>query len=280
VNIDYVELDESGVEKPGTKREAFVFEVGTGYNVYKIDDEVRSMKKAETKIITKSFPEDFETKALAGHTVTLRVMLNSIKEKKLPEINDELAQDISEKFKSLDELKADIRRKLEEAVKSALRSKTITRVLDSVIQTSKIPLPSSMVEYQLDAMWQDYASQLRVDQKQLAALMQQQGRTLEDVRKDWTPAAEKRARLQLVISEIAKKEGIGIEEGDLDAEIAKMAEERKVMPSELRESLAKNNLEDYVRSNLRTDKLYDFLLSKTTIRPSEKRNVLDILQGN
>jgi trigger factor len=280
VNIDYVELDEAGAEKPGTKREAFVFEVGTGYNVYKIDDDVLAMTRGETKLITRTFPEDFETKVLAGKTVMLRVTLNSIKEKKLPEVNDELAQDISEKFQTLDELKADIRKKLETAVKSALRSKTITRVLDSVVETSTIPLPVSMVEYQLEAMWQDYASQLRIDEKQLVQLLEQQGRSIEDVRKEWMPSAEKRARLQLVVSEIAKKEGIGIEDSDLDAEIAKMAEERKVTPSELKESLAKNNLEDYMRSNLRMDKLYDHLLSKTVIRPSEKRKVLDILQGN
>jgi FKBP-type peptidyl-prolyl cis-trans isomerase (trigger factor) len=83
-----------------------------------------------------------------------------------------------------------------------------------------------------------------------------------------------------VVSEIAKKEGIAIEDSDLDAEIAKMAEERKVTTAELKESLAKNNLQDYMRSNLRMDKLYDYLLSKTVIRPSEKRKVLDILQGN
>ena len=137
-----------------------------------------------------------------------------------------------------------------------------------------------MVEYQLEAMWQDYASQLRIDEKQLVALLEQQGRSVEDVRKEWLPSAEKRARLQLVVSEIAKKEGIAIEDSDLDAEIAKMAEQRKVAPADLKESLAKNNLEDYMRSNLRMDKLYDFILSKTAIRPSEKRKVLDILQGN
>jgi len=280
VNLDYVELDEAGAEKPGTKREAFVFEVGTGYNVYKVDDEVVGMKKGETKLITKTFSEDFETKALAGKTVMLRVTLNSIKEKKLPEVNDELAQDISEKFTTLDDLKADIRKKLEDAVKAALRSRTVTRVLDSVVETSKIPLPASMVDYQLEAMWQDYANQLRMDENKLRQLLEQQGRSVDDLRKEWTPSAEKRARLQLVVSEIAKKEGIAIEDSDLEAEIAKMAEERKVAPGELKESLSRNNLVDYMRSNLRMDKLYDFLLSKTVIRTGEKRKVLDILQGN
>jgi trigger factor len=280
VNLDYVELDEAGADKPGTKREAFVFEVGTGYNVYKVDDDVTGMKKSDIKVITKTFPEDFETNALAGKTVMLRVVLNSIKEKKLPEINDELAQDISEKFQTIDDLKKDITKKLEDAVKSAVRSRTVTRVLDSVVETSKIPLPQSMVDYQLEAMWQEYANQLRIDENKLAALLQQQGKSIEEIRKEWTPSAEKRARLQLVVSEISKKEGIQIEDSDLDAEIAKLAEERKVAPGEMKESLAKNNLVDYMKSNLRMDKLYDFLISKTVIRTGEKRKVLDILQGN
>ncbi len=277
-NVDYVEL-ETGAEKPGTKREAFVFEVGTGYNVYKIDDEIVGMKKGETKTITKVYPEDFETGALAGKSVSLRVTLNSIKEKKLPDINDELAQDISEKFTKLDDLKADIRAKLEQAVKQNVRSGTITRILDSIVETSKIPLPQSIVDYQLENMWQEYVSQMRIEEKKLVQLLEAQGTTMESLRTEWLPSAQKRARLQLVISEIAKKENVAIEEDELDAEIAKMAVERKVAPEELKESLSRSNLVDYMKSNLRIDKLYDFLLSKTTLRAGEKRKVLDILQG-
>ena len=206
--------------------------------------------------------------------------MNSIKEKKLPEINDELAQDISEKFKTLEDLKADIRAKLEQAVKQNVRSRTISRILDSVVETSKIPLPQSIVDYQLENMWQEYANQMRIDEKKLVALLEAQGTTMESLRKDWLPSAEKRARLQLVISEIARRENIAIEESDLDAEIAKMAEERKVKADELKESLARSNLVDYMKSNLRVDKLYDFLLSKTTLKTGDKRKVLDILQGN
>ena len=279
VNVDYVEM-ETGEEKPGTKREAFVFEVGTGYNVYKIDDEIVGMKKGETKLITKIFPEDFETSALAGKSVTLKVTLNSIKEKKLPEINDELAQDISAKFQNLEDLKADIRAKLEAAVKQTVRSRTVSRILDSIVETSKIPLPQSMVDYQLENMWQEYVSQMRMEEKKLRELLESQGTTMETLRTEWLPSAEKRAKLQLVISEVAKRENIAIEEGELDAEIAKMAEERKVKMEELKQSLARNNLVDYMRSNLRIDKLYDFLLSKTTLRAGEKRKVLDILTAN
>lgn len=249
-------------------------------NVYKIDDDILGMKKDEVRILTKTYPEDLETKVLAGKTVRLRVKLNSVKEQKLPEINDELAQDISDKFQTLDDLKKDIASKLADAVKQRLRSQAVTRVLDSVVETSKIPLPQSLVNYQLESMWGEYVNQIGVEEKKLVDLLEQQGKKMEDLREEWRPTAEKRARLQLVISEIAKRESIAIEDSDLDEEITRMAEQRKVSTEELKESLSRNKLVDYVRSNLRMDKLYDFLLSKTTMKSGEKRKVLDILQGN
>jgi FKBP-type peptidyl-prolyl cis-trans isomerase (trigger factor) len=84
----------------------------------------------------------------------------------------------------------------------------------------------------------------------------------------------------VLITEIGKRENIAIEEGELDAEIARVAESRKVEAGELKDSLAKQNLIGYMRSNLKVDKLYDFLLSKAVARKGEKRKVLDILQGN
>lgn len=280
VNIDYVELDEAGAEKAGTKREAFVFEVGSSYNLYKMDEEITGMKTGETKTITKTYPAEFENKDLAGKSVTLSVTVNAVKEKKLPEVNDELAQDINEKFKTLDDLKADIRKKLEEAVKNALRSRTLEQVLDRIVESSTIPLPHSVVEYQLGLMWEDYANRLQIDEKTLLSILEKQGKTVEDVRKDWMPAAEKRAKLQLVISEIGKRENIEIEDADLDAEISRMAESRQVEAGALKESLSKQNLISYMKSNLKVDKLYDFVLSKTAIKTSGSKKVLDILQGN
>ncbi len=276
-NVDYVEIEAGGTERAGTKRQAFIFEVGTGYNVYKMDDEITGMAIGETKMVTKAYAEDFETKVLAGKSVSLRVTLNSIKEKKLPEINDELAQDISEKFKTLQDLKDDITKKLEEAVKAHLRSHSLNTVLDKVVEGSTIPMPKSMVEYQLGSMWRDYLGQLRMDEKTLLSLLERQGKTVEDVRKDWLPSAEKRARLQLVIGEISKKESITLEEGELDAEISRIAESRKVEAGALKEDLAKQNLMDYVKSNLTMDKLYDFILSKTKVKKGKKAKILDIL---
>jgi FKBP-type peptidyl-prolyl cis-trans isomerase (trigger factor) len=165
-------------------------------------------------------------------------------------------------------------------VKSTLRSQTIGRLLDSIVEGARFPLPRSLVESHLDAMWRENVSQLRISEDRIVQLLAGQGKTVADLRVEWTPAAEKRARLQLVIAEISKRESIGIEEEELDAEIARMASDRKVEAGTLKEDLAKNNLMSYMRTNLRIEKLYDFLLSKTTVKKGEKRKALDILSGN
>jgi len=277
-NVDYVEL-EAGAEKSATKRQAFVFEVGTGYNAYRFDDELVGMAKGETRDITKVYPAEDENKDLAGRAVTLRVTVNSVKEKKLPELNDELAQDISEKFTTLDDLKADIRSKLEAAVKAALRSAAINTVLAKVVETSTIPLPKSLVEYQLDSMWRDYVRETRIDEARLAELLREQGRDPAAMRAEMTPAAEQRAKLQLVISEISKREQIGVEDAEVEAEIGRLAEARRVEAKDLRENLAKNDLLDTLAGNLRLEKLYDHILSKSTVKKAGTKKVLDILRG-
>jgi trigger factor len=277
-NIDYVEL-EAGSEKPATRRQAFVFEVGTGYNSYRLDDEIVGMAKGETRDITKVYPAEDENRDLAGRSVSLRVTVNSVKEKKLPELNDELAQDISEKFKTLDDLKADIQTKLDAAVKAALRSAAINTVLAKVIETSKIPLPKSLVEYQLDAMWHDYVRETRIEEGRLVELLRAQGRDPAAMRTEMTPAAEQRARLQLVISEISKREQIGVEEAEIEAEIGRLAAARRVEAKDLRENLARNDLLDTLAGNLRLEKLYDHILSKSVVKTAGEKKVLDILRG-
>ena len=279
VNINYSQIDADGHDVKDTKREGFVFEVGTGYNVYKLDDDLIGWAKGDEKTVAKTYPEDFEVKVLAGKTIQVKVLVNSIKEKKLPAINDELAQDISEKFQTLEDLKKDITERLSAAAKDAVRSRTLNAVLDKVLETSTFPLPASMVDYQIESMWNDYLQRTQLPEERLVEMMRSQGRSLEDLRKDWTPAAEKRARLQVVISEISKKESIGLEDEEMEAEISRMAETRGMAPEELKENLSKNNLMDYMKSNLKMGKLNDFLLSKTVTRKGAKANLLDLLSG-
>jgi trigger factor len=152
-------------------------------------------------------------------------------------------------------------------------------VLAKVVETSTIPLPKSLVEYQLDTMWHDYVRETRIDEARLVELLQAQGRDPAAMRAEMTPAAEQRAKLQLVIGEISKREQIGVEEGELEAEIGRLAEARRVEAKALRENLTKNDLLDTLAGNLRLEKLYDHVLSKSVVKKAGSKKVLDILRG-
>jgi len=119
----------------------------------------------------------------------------------------------------------------------------------------------------------------RIEEARLVELLRAQGRDPAAMRAEMTPAAEQRARLQLVISEIAKREQIGVEEAEIEAEIARLAEARRVEAKDLRESLARNDLIGTLAGNLRLEKRYDHILAKTTRKAGGRKKVLDILRG-
>ena len=146
VTIDYKELDDSGTAIPGSEREGFVFTVGTGENIYKIDDEIVGMKKDETKEISKTYDAKEENKDLAGKTKKISVTVKAIKLRDLPALDDELAQDVSEKYKTLDDLKKDISKGLESAKNRKIAELKSQSLLEQLVEKNPIVLPKSMIQ--------------------------------------------------------------------------------------------------------------------------------------
>ncbi|MDR0289560.1 MAG: trigger factor, partial [Treponema sp.] len=110
--VSHCEIDEDGGERPDSRRDDFAFTLGSGHNAYEIDDDIVGMKKGETKEVSKTYPEGEGGSPFAGRTIKLRITLTALKEKKLPDLDDELAQDVDEKFSTLGDLKDSIRTRL------------------------------------------------------------------------------------------------------------------------------------------------------------------------
>ena len=142
VTVDYCELDADGNEIEETKREDFVFTQGSGYNVYKIDDDVLGMAPGDEKIVDKEYPEDFEDENLAGQKKQLRITLKAIKERQLPEIDDDLAQDISDAYETIDDLKKDIKERLENTVEARLRDRKTGALVEKIVENRPSPFRS------------------------------------------------------------------------------------------------------------------------------------------
>jgi len=280
VNIDYAEIDEQDEEQPGGKREGFVFEVGSGYNIYKLDNDLVGMKTGEEKIISKEYPEDFEFKGLAGKSKRLRVKLNAVKEKQLPEINDELAQDISDKYENLDDLKKDIRTRLEEYAKQKVREQNISQILEKIAEQAEVPLPKSMVDSELEDQWRRFISRLGGEEAPILRQLEAEGRSKEQIQGEWRAGAEKKLKLQLVVNGMVKQEGIELEDKEVEERIQSEADAQSMSLEEARDMMNRNNYLDFLKYDLKNEKLYDILLESGTRKKGKKVKFLDLVQGN
>jgi len=280
VNVDYVELEEGGAEKTATRRQSFVFEVGSGYNLYRFDEEIVGLKAGEEKTVAKEYPADFEVQELAGRKLSLKVKINTVKEKQLPEINDELAQDISDKYKNLEDLKKDIREKLAKHAAQRVREHSISQLLDKIAGQAVISLPKSMLEQELEEEWHRFLGGLRADEKVVLQELAKEGRSKESVQEEWKPAKEKKLRLQLAVSEMVKREGIQAAQEEVDSRVQADAEARSISFQQAKEIYTKNRLLDFLSFDIKNEKLYDQLLASGKRRQGKKVKLLDLLGGN
>ena len=150
VTINYSELDDNDAVIEDSKREGFVFTVGSGENIYKIDDEIVGMKKDETKTVTKKYDKKDPDENLAGKTKKISVTVTAIKVKDIPPLDDDLAQDVSEKYKTLDDLKNDIKRQMETSKTRKLAELKSQSLLEQLVEKNPFDLPVSMVKAEQD----------------------------------------------------------------------------------------------------------------------------------
>ncbi|MFP4491941.1 MAG: trigger factor [Spirochaetaceae bacterium] len=282
VTVDYVELDENDEEKEDTRRSEFVFTLGTEYNIYKFDNDIIGMKKGEEKVIEKEFPEDYEYQDYAGKKVKIKVKVTVIKKKELPELDDELAQDVSEEYETLEDLRTSIKKRLEEDLKNRLREKKIEKLFDQIIESSTIPLPESMIQAELENSWNNFVQQARIGEEQVLKILEAQGKTREDLLSEWRENAERSLKFQLLVEKIKElePEAVEVSEEEIDEEIKKNAENNDREFEELKQYFEDNNMMEYVQSDVKNRKLFDFLIEQSKIKKGEKIDYLDFMGQN
>ena len=280
VTVNYVEQDDAGQPVAGSERRDFVFEVGTEYNVYQMDDELVGMARGSDKLITRSYPADYQYSDLAGRTVTLKVIVTSVKEKQLPDLDDELAQDISDRFETLDDLKADLRTRLQGDADRRVRERLIGQLMDKVMETSQVPLPKSMMAAELEGEWRNLVARSGTDAQRFEDRLAAQGVSREELMEQSRPHLERRARYTLVQDRLAQAESIEISDEELERHLAQQAEARGVDTEELRGQFERQNLLGYVRNELRNEKLYDHLIAGSAVTPGAETSYVDLIGAN
>lgn len=280
VTIDYKELDDSGAAIPGSEREGFVFTVGTGENIYKIDDEILGMKKDETKEISKTYDAKEENKDLAGKTKKISVTVKAIKLRNLPALDDELAQDVSEKYKTLDDLKKDISKGLESAKNRKIAELKSQSLLEQLVEKNPIVLPKSMIQAEMESRWRMMAQQFQTTPEQLEKMISASGQSKENMLTQWTGNAEKMLKSRLIVDALIREKNIAVTPDEVEAEFAKIADESGSTIEEVKEHYEDARAKEYIIDEIKENKLYDELYKQVKVSKGDKVKFADLFKNN
>ncbi len=278
VTIDYKELDDADKVIEGSERSDFVFTVGTGENIYKIDDELIGMKKGEAKTISKTYAADDSNKDLAGQTKKISVTVKQIKIRNLPELDDDLAQDISEKYKTLDDLKKDIMKNLELAKNRKLSEMKSFSLLEQLVEKNPIELPRSMVAVENESRWRMVAQQFKTTPEQLEKMVSASGQTREAMLKQWAGDTERALRGRLVVDALLRERNISVTPEEVEKEYERLAEENAVSVDEIKEHYKDPKAKEYMIDETKENKLFDLLYKEVKIEKGEKLRFEDLFR--
>ena len=280
VTVNYSELDESGQTLEGSARQDFTFTLGSGRNIYKFDDEVTGMKKGETREFPKFFPEDFDDKELAGKKKTLSVTLNALKSKKLPELDDDLAQDVDEKFQTLDDLKNSIRDRLLKDLDYRLRALKVNALLEKIMEAAPVEIPDSMLKMELDSRWRNLARNFNTDAEGLYKMLGNASGGAGAIVEEWKPEAAKSLHSRLIIETLIEEQKLEASDEELEQEFEKVAAESGATVEDIKKYYEAERARDYLKEEIKERKFLDILLEKNTVKPGKKEKYIDLISKN
>ncbi|MBE6943774.1 MAG: trigger factor [Ruminococcaceae bacterium] len=231
-NIDF-EGFENGVPFDGGKGENFDLKLGSGSFVPGFEEQVVGMSAGEEKDIDITFPEDYHAE-LAGKAAQFHVKCNKVTVTNVPALDDEFAKDVSE-FETLEELKADIRAKALESAQKQIDSAFEQACVEKAAENTTVELPAGLIEAELDNQMERFAYQLQMSGYSMEAYAKMMGGDLNTMRSAFRPAAEKQAKINVTLTKIIEVEGITVSDEEIEAEIAKLAEQYSMEVEKVKE---------------------------------------------
>ena len=230
-----------------------------------LDDEL------EVKV---KFPDNYRKDDIAGKDALFKVKINQIKEKRLPELDDEFVKEVSE-FETLDEMKVDLRDKLLKNAEDQSQTKLEEYLIETVTDGSVVEPPKSLVDRQIDRMIGDMESYLRYQGMELEQFLQLSGKSKEEIREERREEAATRTKANLVLDAVAKKEGIIIEDSELDAKIEEIAQSYNDDAERIRGILEKQGRLPVMLEEMRIRKAIDLIVAEANIKLVQKKEKVE-----
>ena len=200
----------------GGEAQGFDLEIGSKSFIDNFEDQLIGLKAGDKKDVMVTFPKNYQAKELAGKPAKFECVVNAVKAKELPEINDEFASNVSE-FETLEEYKNHIKEHLAEHAVSDAKVQTENKILDTIVENMKVELPDVMVEREMDAIMQDMEYRLMYQGATLEMYAEYTHTTVEKLREERRNDAIKSVKIRLALQEILKKEKkIAVKDKDIE----------------------------------------------------------------
>ena len=268
VLIDFEGLiDDKAFE--GGKASDYLLELGSGQLIEGFEDQLRGATAGDQREVRVTFPDDYQAEQLAGQEALFRVEVKEVREKVLPDLDDDFASEASE-FDTMEELRDDIRERVGEVVDERLEQDFRMAAIDAAADNATVEVPDDLVTARATERWERAERQLTSRGMSPDAYLQMQGKTREEIIDESRPDAEQELRREAVLAAIAELEGIEVSEEEMVEALEHTAEHERTTPEKLLKRLRENGRDALVREDLRTRKAIDVVAEAATPIPLEQ----------
>lgn len=255
VNIDF-SGSVDGEEFEGGQAEGYDLEIGSGSFIPGFEEQLEGMKVDEEKDVVVTFPEEYHAEELAGKEATFKTKVNEIKFKEVPELTDEIANELDAEANTVDEYKENLRKRLVEQkatdAENVEKEEAITKATDN----TTIDIPEAMVNTELDRMVSEFAQRIQQQGLDLQTYFQISGQDESQLREQMKDDAEQRVKTNLTLTAIAEAEKIEATDEDIDKELEKMSKQFNISVEDIKNTLGNT---DIIKNDVRIQKVIDLL---------------------
>ena len=258
-NIDYAGTID-GVPFGGGKAEGHTLKLGSGQFIPGFEDQIVGHNVGDTFDVTVNFPEDYHADELKGKEAVFHCKLNGLEYNELPVLDDDFAKDVSE-FDTLDAYKADIKAKIAERHKKEADNAVEEQIIKALCEKLVCDIPECMYENEVENFVRDYDNRLRMQGLDLSTYFQYTGMTLDMLRKNMRPDAERQVKTRLALEKIAALENLEATEEEIEAEDARLAEAYNMEVDKIKAAVAA----DAIADDLKVKKAIDLVKEKAVV---------------
>jgi trigger factor len=253
----------------GGKASDYLLELGGGQLIEGFEEQLTGAEAGEERKVEVTFPEDYQAEELAGEDAVFNVEVKEVREKVLPELDDDFASEASE-FDTLEELRADIAKRVNEAVGERAEQDFRVAAVDAAVEAAAVEMPDDLVQARAEERWERVERQLAARGMDPDAYLQMQGKTREELLEESKPDAERELKREAVLAAIAEAEAIEVSEEEMAEALAHTAEHERTTPEKLLARLRENGRDAMVREDIAVRKAIDLIAESAKPIPLEQ----------